>query len=198
MLEKAISRTGLTQILDLRLLIARAGEQDSLAWWNSHALTEQGRWVLSRLYPRYAAYAGARLAIEAAAVVHREAIGYRPAVTLFGLGADLDARVMRQLELRRMDDEPLAIVPPIRSADELRTHLNQVVALTDDDLAIVNSAAANGHLVELGAVTAHELWAADVLQAMTRRLAAAYSLSEYGRLIVPYYRLEEPQTPHMG
>ena len=182
--------TALAQVLSLRVLIARAGEQDSLAWWESYALTEHGRWALGRLYPRHAAYAGAQLAIEAAIIVHREAIGRRPAVTLFGLGVDLDAQVMRQLELRRMDGEPLTIPPPIRSADELRAQLNQVAPLTDEDLAAVNSAAVNGHLVELGAVPGRGLETAEALQTVTRRLAAAYTRSEYGRLIVPYYRLE--------
>jgi len=189
-LKEVIPSTPLAPILDLRLLIARAGERDSLAWWDSHALTDGGQWVLGRLYPRHAAYAGARLAIEAAAVVHRDAVGHRPAVTLFGLGVDLDARVMRQLELRRLDGEPWSISASIRSVDELRAQLNQVVALSDDDLVAVNSAVVNAHLVELGAVTARDLGTTDALQTVTRRLAAAYTLSEYGRLIVPYYRLE--------
>ena len=189
-MEQLISQATLRLILDLRLLIARAGERDSLAWWDSHALTDGGQWVLGRLYPRHAAYAGARLAIEAAAIVHREAVGHRPAVTLFSPGVDPDARVMRQLELRRLDGEPLTIPPPIRSADELRAQLNQVAGLTDEDLATVNSAAVNGHLVELGAVTARDLRTTDALQTLARQLAAAYTRSEYGRLIVPYYRLE--------
>lgn len=60
----------LGRILDLRILIARAGEQDSLKWWNSYALTAEGQWALKRLYPRHANYAGARLSIEAAALAH--------------------------------------------------------------------------------------------------------------------------------
>jgi len=188
--EKYIPLTTLRHILDLRLLIARAGERDSLAWWDSHALTEQGQWALSRLHPRHAAYAGARLAIEAASAVHRKAIGHRPAVTLFGLGADLDARVMRQLDLRRMDDEPLTILPAIRSAGELRALLSQTIELTDDDHATVKSAMINGSLAELGAVTEADLWSADRLQTVVRRLAAAYTLSDFEHLVVPYYRLE--------
>jgi hypothetical protein len=187
--KEYIPLTILSQILDLRLLIARAGERDSLSWWDSYALTEDGQWALARLYPRYADHAGARLAIEAAAIVHAKTIGHRPAVTLFGLGADLDARVMRQLDLRRMDDEPLTIAPPLHSTDELQTLLTQTVELTDDDLAVVRSAVVNGHLAELGAVTEAGVWS-DELVTIARRLAAAYTLSELGRLVVPYYRLE--------
>ncbi len=190
-MEKQVSPGALCQILDLRLLIARAGEQDCLAWWDGHALGEQGQWVLARLYPRYAIYAGARLAIEAAAMVHAKIIGHRSAVTLFNLGADLDARVMRQLDLRRMDDAPLTIVPPIRSGSELQARLSQTVALTDDDLAVVRSALVNGSLVELEAVTETDLWSGRKLKAIVHRLAAAYTLSEPGHLVVPYYRLEE-------
>ena len=190
-MEKYILPAILRKILDLQLLIARAGEQDSLAWWDSHALTEQGQWALARLYPRYAAYAGTRLAIEAAAIVHAKTIGHRPAVTLFGLGVDLDARVMRQLDLRRMDDEPLTIAPPMRSPGELQARLSQTVELLDDDLAVVKSAMVNGNLIELGAVTEANLWSADRLEIIVRRMATAYTLSEFGRLVAPYYRLKD-------
>ncbi len=189
MVEKYIPLTTLSQILDLRLFIARAGERDSLAWWDSHALTEQGQWALARLYPRYADHAGARLAIEAAAIIHAKTIGHQPAVTLFGLGADLDARVMRQLDLRRMDDEPLTIAPPIHSASELQTLLSQKIELTDDDLEVVRSAVVNGHLAELGAVTEASVWSGELVT-IVHRLTAAYTLSDFGRLVVPYYRLE--------
>ncbi len=190
-MQKYVPLTTLRQILDLRLLIARAGEQDSLAWWASHALTGQGQWALERLYPRYAPDAGARLAIEAAAIIRARAIGHRPAVTLFGLGADLDARVMRQLDLRRMDDEPLTMPQPIRSPDELQALLGQTANLTDDGLEGVKSHVANGHLVELGAIAEARIWSDDKLQTIVRRLTAAYTLSEFGHLVVPYYRLED-------
>jgi hypothetical protein len=186
--ESYIPPTVLCQILDLRLLIARAGERDSLAWWDSHALTEQGQWALRRLYPRYAAYAGARLAMEAATILHSKALGQRPAVTLFSLGADLDARVMRQLDLRRMDDEPLDIPLPIRSLDELQARLSQVVELTDDDLKKARTAV-NGHLVESGEVTEADVWSAGELGTITRRLAVAYLHADDKRLVVPYFRL---------
>ena len=186
-MENYISLTTLRQILNLRLLIARTGEQDSLVWWDSHALTEQGQWALKRLYPRYAAFAGARLATEAAAIVHAKALGQRPNVTLFNLGADLDARVMRQLDLQRIDDEPLNISSPIRSSDELQARLSQIVDLTDDDIA--KPATVNGHLAELGEVTKADIWSEGELGIITRRLAVAYLHSDYERLVAPYFRL---------
>ena len=164
MVEEAFIQFSTTnQILDLRILIARAGEKDSLSWWDSYALTEQGQWALKRLYPRYALYAGARLAIEAAAMTQAKVIARRPAVTLFGLGIALDVRGMRQLDLRRMGDEPLTIAAPIRSSGELQAALRQAIELTDDDLAAVKSAAANGPLAELGVVTEADLWSESEL-----------------------------------
>jgi hypothetical protein len=56
---------------------------------------------------------------------------------------------MRQLDLRRLDDEPPAIALPIRSADELHAQLSQMVAWTDDDLASVRSPVANGSLLNM-------------------------------------------------
>ena len=188
--DRFIAVSALRQILDLRILIARAGEKDSLSWWDSYALTEQGQWALRRLYPRYAVYAGARLAIEAAAMTHAKVIAHRQAVTLFGLGVGLDVRVMRQLDLRRIDEEPLTLASPIRSSNDLQAALQQTLELTDDDVAVAKSAAVNGPLIELGAVTEANLWLDNELQAVTRRLATAYTLSEDGQLVVPYYRLE--------
>jgi len=133
-IEGTVPLTVLAHILDLRLLIARAGERDSLAWWDSHALTEQGQWALSRLYPRYAAYAGARLAIEAASAVHRKAIGHRPAVTLFGLGADLDARGMRQLALRQDYDVVLMNPPYGDTTPTAKKYLERAYPDTKNDL----------------------------------------------------------------
>lgn len=185
-----ISSTVLRHILDLRLLVARAGESDSLSWWDDHALTEQGQWALERLYPRNAPYAGARLAIEAAAIVHAKTIAQRPAVTLFGFGADLDTRVMRQLDLLRMDEEPLTIAPPLRSPSELDALLRGTTQMAEEDLAVVSSAVVNASLVELGAIAETDLWLEDKLGTTARRLAAAYTLSEAQRLVVPYYRLE--------
>lgn len=188
--SKYIGSTVLRQVLDLRLLVARAGESDSLSWWDDHALTQQGQWALERLYPRYAPYAGTRLAIDAAAIVHAKTIGQRPAVTLFWFGAELDTRVMRQLDLLRMDQEALTIAPAVCSPSELDAVLRGTIEMTEEDLAIARSAAVNASLVELGAVGEVDLWLEDKLQTIARRLAAAYTLSDSQRLVVPYYRLK--------
>ncbi len=179
----------LGRILDLRLLIARAGEQDSLKWWNSHALTKDGQWALKRLYPRYANYAGARLSIEAAALVHAQKIAQRPAVTLFGLGVELDAQVMMQLDLRRLDDSPLNIPPAIRSSDELRVLLSRAVDTGDNKPLSPGGGTSNGALVEAGDINRDQLRTDEGLEDAIQRLSVRYLDSQPYQLIVPYLRL---------
>ncbi len=179
----------LGRILDLRILLARAGEQDSLKWWNSYALTAEGQWALKRLYPRHANYAGARLSIEAAALVHAQKIAQRPAVTLFGLGVDLDAQVMMQLDLRRLDDAPLEIPQAIRSTQELRELLSQVIDLGDFELSSPTAGSSNGALVEVGSIDPDQLRKEAELEHAIQRLSAWYLTSQADRLIVPYLRV---------
>lgn len=37
-----------TRLIRLRLIVARAGENDGLGWWESEALSDAGRFVLKR------------------------------------------------------------------------------------------------------------------------------------------------------
>ncbi|MCX6915666.1 MAG: BrxE family protein [Verrucomicrobia bacterium] len=108
-------------ILLLRLLIARAANRDSLAWWDDEALTAPAGFLLERLFPVAPPLAARSLALRAALARHEGActeIGgalhlYRP-----------DADNADGLALR---DVPLLPVPypeaPIPTMDALREHL---------------------------------------------------------------------------
>lgn len=179
----------LGRILDLRILIARAGEQDSLKWWNSHALTKDGQWALKRLYPRHAHYAGARLSIASASLVHAQKIAQRPAVTLFGLGVELDAQVMMQLDLRRLDETPLDVPPAIHSTEELRRLLSEVVDLSGVTLSGPAEGSSNGALFEVGNINPEQLRKDEKLADAIQRLSTWYLNSKPNQLMVPYLRL---------
>jgi len=108
-------------ILRLRLLIARAANRDSLAWWDDEALTAPAGFLLERLFPVAPPLAARSLALRAAFARHEGActdIG--GALHLYRLDADnADGLALRTV--------PLLPVPypeaPITRTDALREHL---------------------------------------------------------------------------
>lgn len=106
-------------ILALRLLIARAGGVDSLAWWEDDSFTEPATYVFERLFPVSPPLAARSLALQAA--LHRHKAACDPeALHLYRL--DPDNR--EGLALR--DISPLDVdmpATPIISLDALRAAL---------------------------------------------------------------------------
>lgn len=108
-------------ILALRLLVARAANKDSLAWWDDDSLTPHASFLLERLFPMAPALAARNLALEAALARHQAACPVGDgAVHLYRLEADNSD----QLAVRGI---PLLTVPvpadPISSIDALRLNL---------------------------------------------------------------------------
>ncbi len=112
-------------ILSLRLLIARAANKDSLAWWDDEALTPSASFLLGRLFPVAPPLAARSLALRAALARHRAAYAsYQGALHLYRLDLDnLDKLALRY--------EPLLPIPvssdPITTMDVLRRQLVELV-----------------------------------------------------------------------
>ena len=108
-------------VLTLRLLIARAANRDSLAWWDDEALTAPAGFLLERLFPVAPPLAARSLALRAALARHEGACTDIGGVLhLYRLDADnADGLALR--------DVPLLPVPypeaPIPTMDALRKHL---------------------------------------------------------------------------
>ena len=64
-------------ILGLRLLLARAANQDSLARWDDESLTTHVGFLLERIFPMAPALAARSLALRAALARHQAACGAR-------------------------------------------------------------------------------------------------------------------------
>ena len=119
--EARADQGDLQTILRLRLLIARAANRDSLAWWDDEALTAPAGFLLERLFPVAPPLAARSLALRAAFARHEGActdIG--GALHLYRLDADnADGLALRTV--------PLLPVPypeaPITTTDALREHL---------------------------------------------------------------------------
>lgn len=182
-----------TRLIRLRLIVARAGEKDGLGWWESEALSDAGRFVLKRLFPRSRDWAAVELALEAAQVRHRRLVGERPgAVTLFALG-DATERVIGA-ELRRLRGAGAGpeASPVMSSIEDLRSALRERGGLGQDDF---DGAELQRMLVlqgiELAQLGRRQLADRGAILGIARTLAAAYTLSEPGSLTVPYFQMTE-------
>jgi hypothetical protein len=108
-------------ILGLRLLIARAANKDSLAWWDDESLTPHAGFLLGRIFPMAPPLAARSLALTAALARHQAACPANDgALHLYRL--DPDNR--DKLALRFA---PLLSIPvpqePITTLEILRQHL---------------------------------------------------------------------------
>lgn len=106
-------------ILSLRLLIARAANKDSLAWWDDESFTAPAQYLFDRIFPMAPPLAARSLALAAAIARHRAACD-KETLHLYRLDSDnQDGLALRF--------EPLLPVPvpeePITTPENLRRHL---------------------------------------------------------------------------
>lgn len=108
-------------ILHLRLLLARAANKDSLAWWDDESLTPHARFLLERIFPMAPALAARSLALSAATARHQAACAsHENALHLYRLDLDSqDALALRSIPLLNI---PL-LQEPIPSVDVLEQEL---------------------------------------------------------------------------
>lgn len=91
-------------ILALRLLIARAANEDSLSWWDDESLTPAAAYLLNRLFPMAPRVAGKGLALRAALARHRVAC---PEDGLHLYRLDADNRDKLALRFAPLDQVPV-------------------------------------------------------------------------------------------
>ena len=70
-----LDNSEIERIIQLRLLIARAAQKDSLHWWEDESLTQAGVFLVERLFIMDASETARKLAIEAARTLYRMAFG---------------------------------------------------------------------------------------------------------------------------
>lgn len=91
-------------ILALRLLIARAANSDSLAWWEDEALTLPGAFVLEKVFPVAPPLAARNLALHAALARHQAACPGSRALHLYRLDRDnQDGLALRRVSSLSVD-----------------------------------------------------------------------------------------------
>jgi hypothetical protein len=163
-------------ILRLRLAVARAGQRDSLAWWQDETLTPGADLLLGRLFPRSAARAALKLGLLAARARHDLVLGEQPGVRhLFDLGDEVE----QELEMTLRNRPPVEVRrDPIRSREDVAAVLRAIVA----DPTVSASPTRVGQALRLGD-DVQDLPLAQRASA----LAWAYTVSDAGSLVVPFY-----------
>ncbi|MBC7252114.1 MAG: BrxE family protein [Anaerolineae bacterium] len=110
-------------VLSLRLLIARAANRDSLAWWDDESLTLHASFLLERIFPMAPPLAARSLALSAALARHQAAC---PGQALHLYHLDVDNQ--DGLALRFAPLLPIPVpVEPITTMDALRQHLLNLI-----------------------------------------------------------------------
>lgn len=110
--------------LRLGLLIARAGQNDSLQWWDDNSLTQHGRYVLERIFPAKPTHSGLQLALRAAFTRHHVAlVDIDDAIHLYQLEKKfLYASIVQSLPSLEAPD----LLEPISDADALHERLLKI------------------------------------------------------------------------
>jgi len=132
------------QILALRLLIARAANQDSLGWWDDESLTPAAAYLLSRLFPMSPGVAGKSLALRAALARHGVACP-RDGLHLYRL--DADNRDKLALRFAPIEKVPVP-EEPIPTTEVLRDRLLEL-SESPQAYTVLRRTASGGLLIDV-------------------------------------------------
>lgn len=130
-----VTREQALQLQSLRFCIARAGQNDSMGWWEDDSLTTTGAYLLERIFPGAPAITGRKLALTAANLRHEAALAHLDNVNhLFQLAAENQAKlVLRDL----VDTQSWVDLPPIDSIGSLHDMLVKIIS-TQPEYEVVN------------------------------------------------------------
>lgn len=175
----ALQAADIQLILSLRLLIARAANSDSMAWWDDESLTAPAGYILERTFPFAPALAARSLALAAATSRHQAVCPTgRHILHLFHLDADSrDALALRFAALDGVD----VPVEPITSPAQLRTHLLDLMP-EPAQKAVIRPGQPAVVEVSLPAPPA----STNPLAHRAQTLAWAYLAGDRGQPVIPY------------
>lgn len=174
----------------LRYRIARIGESDWLQWWTSHALSDEGHYVVGRIFRRTTALTSAHLAVAAARVRHTAQAPRAPVVHLFDFGEEIEGEFDRWLIARKADGwQPPALPGPSDDARAAPAAALAAVGLPLRDEDIPARPASDEPFV-IGTVNRAGLRADGRLMRVSNQLAHAYASLPLDSFAPPLLRLE--------
>lgn len=133
-----------SQILALRLLILRAAQKDSLAWWEDESLTQAGGFLVEKLFLMDTAESARQLAMEAARTRYRMAFGEdRKRLHLLWL----DPKGQVEFELRRA--RFMEIEMPAEPISTLEAFREKLLALTGQPMPYERVDVGNNNILEI-------------------------------------------------
>jgi hypothetical protein len=176
------------RLLKLRLVVARAGEMDLNAWWNTNGvLGPLGRAVYPRGFPRTAPFAQARVVFAVARDRSRELWNPPGCITLWNLPPEVEDAF--EDHWQTWADEPDVWAPVFDALTtmrgELLNDLRRVDAITASQAEAARELrrSAEGRAVQLPGVRRAD----DETLAL---LAAGFCRGEKASLAIPYARQE--------
>jgi hypothetical protein len=179
----------LTHLLRLRVVIARLGEMDNAAWWNTQGvLSRTGTFVYSRGLPHTHSWAQARLVMAVAAARCSEVFGAPQSLTLWSLPVAVEDAFEDQWQ-EWMDDPNtwesfFARVTALKSTDVLQVLQDFGLASADViDVASRLRPAPEGGSIPISGISVIDNGAVALL-------AAGFAQAAPGRLAVPYLRAQ--------
>lgn len=171
----------------LRWCIARLGENDAMRWWDSHALTSQGRYALGRIFQRTTELSAADLSFRAARARHDEQVPDEELVHLFRLGEEVEGEFERWLMDRKAEGWQADVPDP---GEHDLGSLSVAEALELMDVPVHSDfQERTQHSVALGTADEGAAETPGRLMEISTRLAGAYGLSARGELTAPYIRV---------
>ncbi len=171
----------LSRLLHLQLLIARAGQRDSLQWWDDESLTSSGAYVVERVFVGAPQLTAQRLALRAAVSRHTDALAdFYTATHLF----HLDEQRQTELALRGV---------PLPSDIDLQTPISDMTAFRDRLLSIVGTAPNYEPVGKVGLNNTQRIRLSTNASPILEKAAAlawTYAASKVGKPVFPYLLVE--------
>ncbi|MBZ5596033.1 MAG: BrxE family protein [Acidobacteriia bacterium] len=176
-------------LLRYRLAIARLGERDLFHWWESSALTEEGRYALGRLFRHTSFWTAIHLAMEAARARHEAVVPAGARVTLFNLGDEIEQLFDVWLSERESaNGTEILEIPAVPEGS--RGSVREALAALQMPIEEPRPKTLGDRAIQVADVRQEEL-RSNTLH-MVRLLLATYTRSDRERLLAPYITLRAP------
>ena len=178
-------------LFSYRLAVTRIGERDLFHWWESNALSEEGRYALGRLFRQTSTWVAIELALESAWFRHNALVPPGAPITLFNLGPEIEDAFTSWLRRAKVDDRLDAVKLPIVPEESRATVADAFRAL---GVAIEETKPKEigDRAIHVGQIGPDEL-RTDALR-IVRMLLGAYVASSKGKFLAPYATLKSSQS----
>jgi hypothetical protein len=123
--KAVITRSPVSDLLRLRILVLALGEAHHAGWWKSHFLSPTGLSYLERLYPRSSFAAAVRSASRTARPVHDSSLGVGAVFHLFRLPEEQEEHLDALLRTES-DDLKAEFAPMLAHREQLLEALGKL------------------------------------------------------------------------